>query len=70
MREPLVRFCINALAHVHLHSTNKEGVGRDGSPEGFDSNGGQLNSQMTFRLTKRVLEEMVLPKVSTAFQVH
>ena len=28
--------------------------------------GGQLNSQITFRLTKRVLGEMVLPKVSTA----
>ena len=47
-------------------STYKEGVGRDDSPEGFDSIGGQLNSQITFRLTKRVLGEMVLPKVSTA----
>ena len=35
--------CVCASMHLRMYifiSTNKEGVGRDGSPEGFDSIGG------------------------------
>ena len=60
---PKVSTALGGTAEFTNHSsTNKEGVARDGSPEGFDSNGGQLNSQITFRLTidlQRVAWHMV-----------
>ena len=45
--------CVCASMHLRMYifiSTNKEGVGGDGSPEGFDCIGGEGTAEFTIHI--------------------